>query len=229
MEVGPALTVIAEDFELFDPLGIVAADRSAVAEATEILAREEAESSVGTDGADPAALVFRADGLTGVFDHDEPMLLRQGHDRVHVGRLTEEVDRYDRLGVRGYFGFDRAGIDIERDRVDVREHRGRADPHDGSDGGEERERRGDDLVSCSDPFGHQRDDQRVRAAAHAHRAGGAAVGGHLLFKGLDFGTEYEALAVADLLHDGHDFRFERGVLGPEVQKGNLHFSHSHGE
>ena len=52
-------------------------------------------------------LIARAVRVRGVFDHDQPVLAREGHDRVHVGGLTGEVDGDDRLGARRDRGFDR--------------------------------------------------------------------------------------------------------------------------
>src|SRR5207247_10655389 len=64
--------------------------------------------------------------------------LAEAFDRRH---LAEQVDGHNRLRARRHRGLGRAGIDVERLRLDVHEHRFGADVVDRAGGREERERR----------------------------------------------------------------------------------------
>ena len=77
--------------------GIVGEDRAAVAEAAERLGREEAGRGRKAEGAEPAALVARAESLRGVVEHEQALGLGDRADRVMVGALPEQVDRDHRL------------------------------------------------------------------------------------------------------------------------------------
>jgi len=222
VHIGAALAVVAEDFEQLRLFGIVAGHHSAVAEAAEVLAREEREAAVVADRADAAALVLRTDRLAGVFDDDEVVLFGDRHDRVHIGGLAEEVDRNDRLGARRHFFLDLRRIDVVGRRVDVGEDRRRADPDDCADRRKEGEGRGDDFIAGPDPFDHQRDDERVGTAGHADREVAAAVGGDFGFEFLDLGAEDEILRIGDLRNFPKNLFLDRRVLRLQIQQRNRH-------
>ena len=103
----------------------------------------------------------RAERLRGVLDQRHAQRGQLGERR----RPAEEVHRHDRLRPRGDPRRDVVRIEVERDRVDVREHRRRADAGDRLGGGVERERRADHLVAarrCPSP--------RARARARRCRS-----------------------------------------------------------
>ena len=74
--------------------------------------------------------------------------LRDGVEPVHVDRQAGQVDRHDAPCVRGVIAcFQLVEIDVARDRIDVDEHRRRADFQDHVGGGDPGHRRGDDFVA----------------------------------------------------------------------------------
>ena len=76
-----------------------------------------------------------------------------------------------------------SGIEVERDRIDVREHRRRATPGDRLGGRIERERGADDLVAGADLERVEHEHERVGAVRDADRLLDAEVGGRLLLEG----------------------------------------------
>src|SRR4051812_25788853 len=72
-------------------------DRAAVAEAAEVLRRENRITADRAHRPGAAALVFRADRLGGVFDDGQLMLVSNIKNRVHLGTLPKQMHRHDRL------------------------------------------------------------------------------------------------------------------------------------
>ena len=75
--------------------------------------------------------------------------------RVHVGRQPDLVHGHDRLRALGDRALGRRGVEVVGQRVDVGEDRRRAALPDRVGGGDERQRRDDDLVAGADA-GHVR-------------------------------------------------------------------------
>ena len=87
-----------------------------------------------------------------------------------------------------------SGIEIQRHRVDVGEHRRRAGARDRLGGRVERERRADDLVArypVTDAHRLEREDERVGAVRDADRVRHAEKRGGLALERLDLGPEDE--------------------------------------
>ena len=92
-------------------------------------------------------LYVRADRLRRVLDDGNAGAGGDVEDRIHVGAQAEQVHRHDRL-VRGVMAAaTAAGSMLKVDRIDVHEHRPRAEARDGAGRREERVRRRDDLVA----------------------------------------------------------------------------------
>ncbi len=138
--------------------------RAAIAQRPQWLRRKEAEAADVADGAHRAPAAARADGLRRVFD-DRHAERQQG---VDLRGAAEEVHRQDGAGARRDRGGDRGGIQVQRDGIDVGEHRPRADAHDGLGGRDEGEGRGHHLVTRPDVDRREGRDQRVGARRHAH-------------------------------------------------------------
>ena len=140
-------------------------------------------------------------------------------------RLTGRTARVrERDGGRGG-----RGVEVGRDRVDVGEHRARAQPGDGAGGGEEGERRGDDLVARAHAQSHERDHQRVGARRDADRAGRAGCRRELALERLDLGAADEAAGVDHAGPGGVEGGAELGVLGGEVAHPEQRLRLSHGD
>src|SRR5206468_2499230 len=101
-----------------------------------------------------------------------------GHDLVHFGRATGQVDGDDRPSLRGDGPFERGRVqvvvvaDVGQDRGSA-EHRGAAGARDERVGGR------DDLVARSDADRTQRQHQRVGTRVDADGETGAAQLGEL--------------------------------------------------
>ena len=120
----------------------------------QLLLGEEAEGAELADRAGLAAGVVhaRSDRLGAVLDQGEPVLVAEGAQGEHVGRIAAEVHGHDRLRS----GRDPArcvlGVDVEVLRAaHVAEHGLGADVARGTGAGHERERRHDHLVPRTDP------------------------------------------------------------------------------
>ena len=87
-----------------------------------------------------------AEGVRGVVDHFEPVLVRDLLDALHVARLAVAVHRHDGRGLRGDGGLYLVGVHAAVRRIDVHEHGLYAVPPDRVGRCHEAERRGDDLA-----------------------------------------------------------------------------------
>ena len=167
--------VVAQDRRMLGLRRVLHRQHAAVAEAAEILRREERETAVVADAARALPLPLRTDRLRGVFDHRQLVRPRHRHHRVHVRHLPVEMHRDDRLGLRR----DRRGqlrhVEVERDRIDVHEDRRGPDPRNRPHRREKRVGRRDHFVARPDAFRHQRHDQRVRTRRHAHAVRRSAI------------------------------------------------------
>ena len=214
--------MVAENLQQFRLFRIVAGDHAAVAETAEVLAREKREAAVIADRTDPASLVLGTDRLTGVFDHDQIVLFRNLHDRVHIGRLAEEVHRDDRLRARRDLFRDLHRIDVVGHRVDIRKYRSRPDADDRAGRRKKGERRNDDLIAGADAFDHQRDDERIGTAGDADREIAGAIRSDLFFELLDLRAENEILRIGNLRNLLENFLLDRRVLRLQVKQRNRH-------
>ena len=102
-----------------------------------------------------------AEGVRGVVYHFEPVLIRDLLDALHVAGLAVAVNGHDGRGFRGDGGLDLVWVHTAVRRVDVHEHGLDAVPPDRVGGGDEAERRGDDLAGYPERL--QRGDERQGA------------------------------------------------------------------
>ena len=105
--------VEAQHADALGELGVVDRDEAAVAEAEEVLRRVEAERRGDARAGD----LRRAEGLGRVLDHRDA----EAGELRERRRPAEEVDGEDRLRARRDLLGDALGIEVQRDRVDVRE------------------------------------------------------------------------------------------------------------
>ena len=87
---------------------VIGDDHAPIPHASEIFAGEKGETAGESHGAGLFEAVFagvgRADGLGGVFDDGDVVLIGYGEDRVHVGALSEEVDGHDGFDLVVFIG-----------------------------------------------------------------------------------------------------------------------------
>ena len=217
-----AAAVVAQDADLLGDGVVVGGDQAAVAEAAEVLAREEAVGAGIADAAGHASAVGGAEGLGAVLDDLQTVFLGDRADLVHVGRLAEQVHRQDRARAPGYGGADGLRVDVEAAGQDVHEHRDGAAVADGLGGGDEGEGGGDDLVALADAGGAQGQVQGIGTGGAAEGVTHAKVVGGFLLEGLHIGAEDVAGIGQRLQHGRFDFVFQRLVLTLQVDHRDLH-------
>ena len=130
--------VHAHHRELRRERGVVGDAHTRITERTQILGREERQAADVADTAGAALLAIgRTDRLRGILDDPQAELVRQGHQRRHVGHLPIEMHRHQRAdhGARGAVHpatvkaiavlaqqpLDRRRGEVESGRVDVDE------------------------------------------------------------------------------------------------------------
>ena len=169
--------VIAHQSDARGERRVVRRHQSGVAERAEVLARKEREAAAVAERSGLTPAIGRADRLTCVFDHRDVARARDLQQRLHVDRLSVQVDRDDRFRTRRERAVQAPGGHVERHRIDVGQHRRGANARDAAGGGEERIGRGDDFVARTDAERHQRGEDRVGAGRYADRVGHAELRG----------------------------------------------------
>jgi len=161
---------------------VIGDDGSAVAHRSQVLAGVEAEAAGSSHAAGSAAFVTGSMCLGGVLNDQQAVLVGDGLNHLHLGRLAVQVYRQDRLGS----GCDRRGkptrIEVVCLRIVVDQNRGGPRVVNAQGRGDKRVRGGDDLVARSDPQALHRQSEGIQAAAHADAIFGLAVGGELLLE-----------------------------------------------
>jgi hypothetical protein len=109
--------------------------------------------------------VDRAERLAGVLHDREAVALERGH----VGRVAEDVHGQQRARAPRDRGRRGVRVQVERDGVDVGEHRSRALVENRVGRGDERERRRDDLLALPHADRAQREVQPGRAGRDGAR------------------------------------------------------------
>ena len=104
-----------------------------------------------------------AEGVRGVVDHLEPVLVGDLLNALHVAGLAVAVHRHDGSGLRSDGGLDLVRVHAAVRGVDVHEHGLYAVPPDRVGGGDEAERGRDDLARY--PESLQRRDERQGAVS----------------------------------------------------------------
>jgi hypothetical protein len=215
--------------------GIVGEAHAPVAVAAERLGREKGGAADLREGAGPAPVQLRAEGLGRVLDDEEPGGEGGAVDGAVVGRQPEEVDgdhpgrpellpAAAREGVPGGVAFfdggdrlcEQAGVQVEGRRVDVDEDRGRPEQLDHLGRGDEGEGGGEDGIAALDPVGHQGEQQGVGPGGTGDGMPDACEIGQLLFE-LLYLRAHDVLAVVE---DGQDVLLELGSY-PLLLKGQV--------
>ena len=126
-----------------------------------------------------------------------------GHDRLRPGRdPLHDVGR----------------VEVQRRRVDVREHRRRTAANDRFGRRVEREGRADDLVTGPDPHRVEDEHQRVRPVRDADRLRNAEVAGGLVLERIHVRAEDELPRLEDALELVEQLGDQRRVLRADVNQ-----------
>src|SRR6185369_11648580 len=108
-----------------------------VARAAEILRRIETETTHHAHRTRTTAVVSGANRLRCVFDHGDAALFADLEDRIHRRALTVDVDGHDCFSAWCDRVGDSRRIEVVSFRIDVDEHRTRAESRDTRGGREE--------------------------------------------------------------------------------------------
>ncbi len=131
-------------------LGIVQHQATALGRG-DVLVRLEAERHEVTGCTDTFAIPAGTQGLGGVFDDTQVVLVGQCIQHRHIQGQAGQVDRDDRLGTWGDRCFYLGQVDVAGDRVDIGKYRRGAHFQNDVGGGDPRDRGGDDFVTRADP------------------------------------------------------------------------------
>jgi hypothetical protein len=215
--------------QLLEPVGgrVVRGDHHAtVAPGSEILAGEERIArhppELTRDAPFAVDLAARADRLRRVFNQLDAARLRDRHQLEHVGHLAVQVHGHDRAGARRDRALHRGGIDVERVRLNVHEHRCAAGIVDRAGRREERERRGNDFVARRQVQRLERQEQRIGAARAADAVLGVRHARDLDLELRHRGPHDELLRLDDFHHRRQHIVLDRLVLSNEIQHGDVH-------
>ena len=156
MVIAPALSPIAQHAQCVRLIVVVRHSHAAFAAGSKILAGIEAEASGQPHAACLGTEILGAMRLASIFDHDQPMRIRNVHDRIHVCHLSVKMDGYDRFRSLRDRLFDLGGIHRQCVAIDIHENRPGAGVANGGHGRDEGERDGDHFVAWSDAGSEQR-------------------------------------------------------------------------
>ena len=133
-------------------------------------------------------------------------------ERRERARLAVQVHGDHRLGAGRDCGLQPVRVQVVGPRVDVHEHRRRADVHHGAGAREERVGGRHDFVAWAHAERAQREDQGVGARGAADREAALDVAGDLLLEPRDLGASDEAGALEHAVDGRVEVRPERRVL-----------------
>src|SRR5271165_3195466 len=135
--------------ELCRKFVIVGGDHAALARGHDFVS-VKAETGTRPDRPHRSGLVLRSVRLCRIFDYVNFVLLRQLKNRVHVYRMTVQVDGDDRARPRGYLPLDSSNINIEGFFVTIDKNGSRTAITNGVCSRDKRQRRNNHLVSWTD-------------------------------------------------------------------------------
>ena len=92
--------IIPEHFEIFCQLFIIGRNTAAIPECTAALGGIKAETADVSYGADFPSLPVIPMALRTVFNDSQMVVMRNGHDLIHITGLSKEMHRQNRLGRR---------------------------------------------------------------------------------------------------------------------------------
>jgi hypothetical protein len=158
--------------QLRDQLAAIGRDHAAFA-GGDVLGRVEAEHTGIAEGAGGTPLVGRPEGMRRILDQMESGRTRHGAELAHLAGPPREMDGDHGRGSRRDRGAHRRRIERQPTGQDIREHRHRTRVQDGVGCARKGDRRGDHLVSRSDPERAQHEMKAGGTGAHGDGVGGA--------------------------------------------------------
>ena len=153
---------------------VISEDDAALARG-EALAHLGAERAEGTEGPTALAAPLRAVSVGAVLDHEEPVLVGDLHDAIHVRGEAAVVHGHDSRGARRDGGLNGVGVDLVVVGLDVDDDGDAVDQDDRRRRGDEGRGGHDDLIAGPDSRGFQPQLKRLRAVGAGDRELGALV------------------------------------------------------
>ena len=193
--------------------GVIRGYGSALAIRAKVLAGIEAETGQPARAPNLDATAPYAMGLGRVFDDLEVMVGGQPLNFGQVGSSSVEVNGDDRARFRCEDAFGRSHIQVEGGGVDVGEDGSGADVAHRFGCGEEAVCGDNHLIVGTDAGRLERQLQRRRSRADAHRVLGADKPSEFVLKPLDPLSPDEVAGLQNGLHSLLDFFLDRHVLG----------------
>src|SRR5579872_285539 len=238
------LSVISQNFGASRNFFVVGGNRAGFTASAQVLARVEAECGRASHGAGlaPAILflreIFGAVRLAGILYNDEPKLISDLEDRVHIRSLPVEVNRDHgchgfaqrtvditaRTGVEHALGLhvpaQNRGIHRIGPGIDIHEVRKRPGLRNRLRGGDECVGNGYHDVSRLDSGARERKAQGVRAAADSNAVFGVAKLGEITFESLDSGPANECSGSNGCGKSRYELILEFNMRCNEIDKWN---------
>ena len=164
-------TVIGNLRRAFSQRIVVGENSTTVTVAAQVLGGEETGAThithtPGLGDVPVSETILRSDGLACVLYNAQMMLARYLQYRLHVGALTEQMNRHDSLRPRRDSPAYSLHIDVETVRIDIHQHRLQTQYRRGLSRSNKSKRRCDHLVTRAESQTHQGYLQRVRAVAY---------------------------------------------------------------
>ena len=199
--------LVAQDPKTIGDRVVVGRDHSALGGREVLRCIEREATHTETAGASPVER--RSVGLSGVLDHSQTVFRCQRHQGAHVRRLSVQMNRHQNLrAVPDSIGSD-CRVDVEVGLGDIGKPRGRACLENCIEGGHERERRGQNLVTWLKILDLESRDQRRRAVVHRHRVSRAHQRRELVLEPLHLGSLRDDSRSQSVQHLALDFFPER--------------------
>ena len=167
----------------------------------EIFSGIKAKARKLTHAARASSLVFCANGLGRIFNHNQLVPARDVEDRIHVGAGSIKVHRHDHFRSQSDRRFNLRRIDVAGQRIDVNENRRRSRVQNS------RHRRDKGVTNCNHLITRsyaccqQGQMQRTCSGIYSERETRLTVSSEILFKGVDLWAQNE-LATLHYLCDG---------------------------
>ena len=119
--------VIAQNANILCQTIIIGHDHTAVTATAKVLTGVKGITAEVTPGAGHYALASGPARLGAVFNKQQPMLLAEFFQGFQIGRLTEQMDRQDRPGLRGDGALDFLHVEVKGPGINVDKNRGATD------------------------------------------------------------------------------------------------------
>lgn len=199
-------------------LPIVRDDRPSVAVGAEILPGVEAEGTGVADGSDATTVDLRAMRLRAILDHLEIVFPGDRKQRVHVARVTVEMDCDDRSGARRDPARDIGRVERVIDRIDVGKNHAISAARHRFAAGDEGIGGNDDLRPLRQRECLENDLERVGAVADTDAELRLLVRGEIPFEALVVLAADERGAANRVFDSRVDLALDAEVLGMEIKK-----------